>query len=95
MACAQRAMGDIDLIAHRLCNLAHRATASRHQRPSPQMRGQPRRPLPPHRRKIVEMRFGLNGERTHTLYELGERFQLSTVRVRQIIETALCRIKEK
>jgi RNA polymerase primary sigma factor len=44
-------------------------------------------------RHIVQMRFGLGVEREHTLGEIGQKFQLSRQRVRQIIETALRRIR--
>jgi RNA polymerase primary sigma factor len=49
--------------------------------------------LPRRDRRIVELRFGLAGEQAHTLDELGKQFDLSRHRVRQIIETALRRVR--
>ncbi len=44
-------------------------------------------------RKILEMRFGLNGESERTLEEIGHAVGLSRQRVRQIIESSLRRIR--
>jgi len=44
-------------------------------------------------RKIVELRFGLKGERPRTLAEVSSRFQVSRERIRQIEVRALARIK--
>lgn len=35
-------------------------------------------------REIIKMRFGLNGEKTHTLEEVGEAFGVTRERIRQI-----------
>lgn len=42
-------------------------------------------------REIFILRFGLNGERTHTLDEIGKKFNLTRERIRQIIS----RLKQK
>lgn len=42
--------------------------------------------LPPREREMVRLRFGLNAQgRTHTLREIGSRFNISKERVRQLI----------
>ena len=43
---------------------------------------------------ILRLRFGLNGERVHTLAEVGERLEISLERVRQIQKAALQKIRE-
>jgi len=40
------------------------------------------------------MRFGVGGESEHTLEEIGEKFQLSRERIRQIETNALRRIRQ-
>ncbi len=42
---------------------------------------------------ILRMRFGVGGEAEHTLEEIGEKFQLSRERIRQIETNALRRIR--
>ncbi|MCS6861205.1 MAG: RNA polymerase sigma factor RpoD/SigA [Abditibacteriales bacterium] len=49
--------------------------------------------LTPRERKIIEMRFGLNGEPERTLEDIGQAVGLSRQRVRQILETTLRRIR--
>lgn len=46
-------------------------------------------------RKIIKMRFGLNGMRVHKLREIGKKFDLSRERIRQIEEKALEKLKKK
>jgi RNA polymerase primary sigma factor len=40
-------------------------------------------------RKVVQLRFGLNGERPHTLAEVGRTFKVTRERIRQIEKEAL------
>jgi len=47
----------------------------------------------PRKQKILEMRFGLNGNASHTLEEIGEEFGVTRERVRQIINKALRKLK--
>ena len=42
---------------------------------------------------IVRLYFGLNGKHPHTLEEIGEAFNLTRERVRQIKEKAIKRLK--
>ena len=42
---------------------------------------------------VVRLYFGLNGEHPLTLEEIGERFDLTRERVRQIKEKAIRRLK--
>jgi RNA polymerase primary sigma factor len=42
---------------------------------------------------IIRLYFGLNGKHTHTLEEIGEKFNLTRERVRQIKERAIKRLK--
>jgi RNA polymerase primary sigma factor len=42
---------------------------------------------------IVKLYFGLNGKHPHTLEEIGEEFNLTRERVRQIKEKAIKRLK--
>ncbi len=44
--------------------------------------------------RILRMRFGVGGEVEHTLEEIGEKFQLSRERIRQIETNALRRIRQ-
>jgi RNA polymerase primary sigma factor len=44
--------------------------------------------------KILEMRFGLNDGQTHTLEEVGEVFDVTRERIRQIEAKALEKLKE-
>jgi RNA polymerase primary sigma factor len=44
-------------------------------------------------RIVVQLRFGLSGERAHTLGEIGERLQLTRERVRQIEAEALGKLR--
>lgn len=43
--------------------------------------------------KVLKLYFGINGERSATLEEIGEKFDLTRERVRQIKEKALRRLK--
>jgi RNA polymerase primary sigma factor len=42
---------------------------------------------------VIRLYFGLNGEHSMTLEEIGERFDLTRERVRQIKEKAIRRLK--
>lgn len=44
-------------------------------------------------RKIIELRFGLYGKKTHTLEEIGEKFGVTRERIRQIEAKALRKLK--
>jgi RNA polymerase primary sigma factor len=43
--------------------------------------------------KVIELYFGLNGHHTMTLEEIGEKFNLTRERVRQIKEKAIRRLR--
>jgi RNA polymerase primary sigma factor len=43
--------------------------------------------------KILKMRFGLGGESEHTLEEVGQQFNVTRERIRQIEAKALCKLK--
>jgi len=43
--------------------------------------------------KIIKMRFGLGGEKSHTLEEVGEEFKVTRERIRQIESKALAKLK--
>ena len=45
-------------------------------------------------RKIIEMRFGLNGTKSHTLEEVGLEFAVTRERIRQIEAKALMKLKK-
>jgi RNA polymerase primary sigma factor len=45
-------------------------------------------------RKIIAMRFGLEGEKTHTLEEVGKAFGVTRERIRQIESKALEKIRQ-
>ena len=45
-------------------------------------------------RKILEMRFGLNGTKSHTLEEVGLEFAVTRERIRQIESKALMKLKK-
>lgn len=49
--------------------------------------------LSPRDERILRMRFGVGGEAEHTLEEIGEKFNLSRERIRQIETSALRRIR--
>jgi RNA polymerase sigma factor (sigma-70 family) len=49
--------------------------------------------LSPRDERILRMRFGVGGEPEHTLEEIGEKFNLSRERIRQIETSALRRIR--
>ena len=51
------------------------------------------RTLTPREGDVIRLYFGLNGEHPMTLEELGERFDLTRERVRQIKEKAIRRLK--
>ncbi|WP_437692056.1 sigma factor-like helix-turn-helix DNA-binding protein [Sorangium sp. So ce176] len=49
--------------------------------------------LTPREREVLRLRFGLDGEQTHTPAEIGGMFSVSRERVRQIEENALSEIR--
>ena len=49
--------------------------------------------LPPAERRVLELRYGLNREDTHTLMSIGKQFGLTRERVRQIESKAISRLK--
>jgi RNA polymerase primary sigma factor len=49
--------------------------------------------LPERDRKVLELRFGLKGERPRTLEEVGERFGVTRERIRQVEAKTLNRLK--
>ena len=49
--------------------------------------------LTPREANIIRLTFGLNGKRVHTLGEIGEKYNLTRERVRQIREKAIKRLK--
>ncbi len=53
------------------------------------------RTLPPREKRIVELRFGLTGERPCTLEEIGREFGISRERVRQLQNVALARLRQR
>jgi RNA polymerase primary sigma factor len=42
---------------------------------------------------VIRLYFGLNGNQPHTLEEIGQKFDLTRERVRQIKEKAIRRMK--
>lgn len=52
------------------------------------------RELSPREQRVLTMRFGLNGERSCTLQEVGAALGLSRERVRQIEQEALAKLRE-
>ncbi|TSC92392.1 MAG: RNA polymerase primary sigma factor, partial [Candidatus Berkelbacteria bacterium Licking1014_85] len=50
--------------------------------------------LSPREQRILKMRFGLDGERTHTLEDVGREFGVTRERIRQIEAKALQRLKK-
>lgn len=51
--------------------------------------------LPERECAVLEMYFGINRDRAHTLNEIGEEFNLTRERVRQIKEKAIRRLQHK
>jgi RNA polymerase primary sigma factor len=49
--------------------------------------------LTPREANIIRLTFGLNGEHVHTLGEIGEKYDLTRERVRQIKEKAIKRLQ--
>ncbi len=49
--------------------------------------------LTPREANTIRLTFGLNGKRVHTLGEIGEKYDLTRERVRQIREKAIKRLK--
>ena len=50
--------------------------------------------LSPREQKILKMRFGLSGERTHTLEDVGQEFGVTRERIRQIEAKALQKLQK-
>jgi RNA polymerase primary sigma factor len=50
--------------------------------------------LTPRERKIIKMRFGLEGGDVHTLEEVGKEFGVTRERIRQIEAKTLEKLKE-
>jgi RNA polymerase primary sigma factor len=50
--------------------------------------------LPERERVVLQLRFGLAGQRPHTLREIGLRLGLTHERTRQIEAAALCRLRK-
>lgn len=44
--------------------------------------------------KIIKMRFGIGGERSHTLEEVGDEFSVTRERIRQIEAKALAKLRK-
>ena len=51
--------------------------------------------LTPREREIVKLRFGIGEKYDHTLEETGRQFNISRERARQILETALSKLRNK
>jgi RNA polymerase primary sigma factor len=49
--------------------------------------------LTPRERQVIVLRFGLDGETTHTLEEIGRQFHLSRERIRQIEKAAMEKLR--
>jgi RNA polymerase primary sigma factor len=49
--------------------------------------------LTPREEKVVRMRFGINEERVYTLEEIGEFFDVTRERIRQIEGKALRKLR--
>ncbi|HSF32109.1 MAG TPA: sigma-70 family RNA polymerase sigma factor [Candidatus Tectomicrobia bacterium] len=49
--------------------------------------------LTPRERRIISLRFGLEGEVEHTLEEIGKQFDLSRERIRQIEQVAMQKLR--
>ena len=50
--------------------------------------------LPERERKVIEMRYGLKGERARTLEEVGRAFGVTRERIRQIRERAFEKLRD-
>jgi RNA polymerase primary sigma factor len=50
--------------------------------------------LPEREKKIIEYRFGLNGEDAHSLSAIGEKLNLTKERIRQIEEWVMSRLRQ-
>jgi RNA polymerase primary sigma factor len=50
--------------------------------------------LPPREAEILRLYFGMNGDRSLTLEEIGARFGLTRERIRQLKERALARLRQ-
>jgi RNA polymerase primary sigma factor len=49
--------------------------------------------LPSRERTVLQLRFGLEGQRAHTLDEVGQRLGLTRERVRQLQSAALRKLR--
>lgn len=45
-------------------------------------------------RRVLELRYGLNGEHEHTLEEIGQEFHITRQRVRQIVVVSLQKLRQ-
>jgi RNA polymerase primary sigma factor len=50
--------------------------------------------LTPQEREIIKLRFGIGKRSDHTLAEIGDKFNLSRERIRQILNVALDKLKK-
>ena len=49
--------------------------------------------LTPREERIIRLRFGIGGEKEHTLEELGQQFQVTRERIRQIEVKAIKKLR--
>ena len=49
--------------------------------------------ITPREREIIKLRFGIGKEYDHTLEEIGQEFNLSRERIRQVLEVALNKLR--
>ena len=49
--------------------------------------------LSPRERKVIQLRFGMGAKHEHTLQEIGQKFNLTRERIRQIERDALKKLK--
>ena len=51
------------------------------------------KPLSPKEEKVIRLRFGIGCEREHTLEEIGQEFDVTRERIRQIEAKALRKLR--